>query len=89
MKPSDVFGIIVRTIGVLMLVSAGSYFLFGLAEAVGIVMEDSPQEMKAYFVGGSGSAVAAFVLLRGASWFVRFSYPNSERSQDAKESEAQ
>jgi len=54
MKPSDLFGIIVRTMGVVLLVFAAWYLLYGILEAIGIVPEDIPQEMEMYFGSGIG-----------------------------------
>jgi hypothetical protein len=80
MKPSDVFGIVVRTIGVFVLLWGCWHLIYGIAEAIGIVAEEQRGEMIAYLITGIGSALMAVVLMRCASWFVRFSYPKGERS---------
>jgi len=81
MKPSDIFGLIVRTLGVCLFLWSIWYFVFGLAEAVGLVT-DTPGEKTSYFVTGVPGIIVAVVLMRCAPWFVRFSYPGDERKRD-------
>ena len=82
MKPGDIFGIIVRTIGICLLLCALWYLLFGIIEGLSIVAEERPGDARAYLASGIGGLVMAVVLMRGASWFVRFSYPGDEKKRD-------
>lgn len=82
MNPRDIFGLIVRTIGVCLLLFALWYLLFGIAEGLSIVAEERPGDARAFFFVGIGALIVSVVLIRRASWFVRFSYPSEERKPD-------
>ncbi len=83
MKPDDIFGIIVRTIGVLLLLLGLWYLTFGLAEAIGIVAGETPDEAKLLFVTATSAITIALFLIRAAHWIVRFSYPANAGIQKA------
>lgn len=75
MKASDVFGLIVRTIGVIVLLLGGGCVFGGFLWAVGPMCD-------AYVVYGLACIGVGFSLLRNASWFVSFSYPDDGNSSE-------
>lgn len=83
MKPDDIFGIVVRTIGVLLLIWGLWHLTFALAESMGIVAGETPDEAKLLFVTATAAIVVALLLMRAAHWVVRFSYPESTSVQQA------
>lgn len=83
MKPSDIFGIIVRTIGVLLLLYGLWYLVFAVAEVLGIVAAETPDEAKLLFLNAASAIVVALTLMRAASWFVRFSYPDDNSLRES------
>lgn len=84
MKASDVFGIIVRTIGFCLLLLAPWYFLYGFIELGGWIPEERAGETLAMFITGVSFAVVGLAILRGASSFVRFSYPTDAAQKDCQ-----
>lgn len=77
MKPDDIFGIVVRTIGVLLLLYGLWYLTFALAESMGIVAGQTRDEAKLLFITATAAIVVALILMRAADWVVRFSYPET------------
>ena len=75
MKPSEIFGIIIRTMGVCLWILAFWYLLYGVVEFGGWIPEDRPGDTLAMFISGLATGFIGLVMLRGATWFVRFSYP--------------
>lgn len=80
MKPSHIFGIIVRVIGVLLWIVSlwqfylAVYVLFGRAawvDTVGHAFYD-------HLLPGFGLVAAGLALVRGAAWLRRFSYPDEK-----------
>ena len=76
MKASDVFGVVVRTIGFCLLLIAPWYVIYGFVELGGWIPEERAGETLAMFVTSLSFAAVGLAALRGASRFVRFSYPD-------------
>jgi len=55
------------------------YLLYGLADAVGLLKEDSPGEMRSYLIFGIPAALFGLALVGGASVVVRFSFYLGDR----------
>ncbi len=82
MKASDVFGLIVRTIGFCVLLWGGAYVLGGTLWAVGLLHDAFLGPATDFLVYGLACVIAGLGLLRSASWFVSFSYPNDGNSSE-------
>ena len=83
MKPSHVFGISVRVLGVLLWVAA----LWQLYHA-GLVLVGRTSWVDTYshafydhLLPAIGLIAAGFALIRGSAWLRRFSYPDETTSQ--------
>lgn len=91
MKPSDVFGIVVRTIGLCVSLLGGLYILGFLLLAVGMLNLGYHGPPTDYLVYGLGFVIAGSGLLRGAPWIVSFGYPsdsNLSENQDHERKES-
>jgi hypothetical protein len=77
MIPSDLFGVIVRTVGLLSVYYGAWYLLYGLLYQADVFSTDYPDEMKMYFASGIAFLAAGAFMMRGANWFVSFCYPPS------------
>jgi len=75
MKPSDIFGIIVRTTGLVSAFNGVWYLAYGVSQGADVLTGAPSEETKAYFISGVLFLVGGCLLMRGADWFVRFSYP--------------
>jgi hypothetical protein len=75
MKPSQVFGIVVRTFGLLFSLYGIWYLVYGVATTLGLP-EDQPGYEESYYLSGIISLAAGLYLLRGAPFLMRFSYPH-------------
>jgi hypothetical protein len=78
LRAAEIFGIVIRVLGVGIFLYAGWYLIYGLEDAIGVSRQESVGEMRSYFAFGIPVAVAGIVLLRVASLVVRFSYPSRE-----------
>ena len=74
MTPKEIFGIIVRTLGLFFFIYALYNLLYGIAFCAGI-LDRNPDYKIAYFVTGTFFFVIGLYLLRGAPLLIRFSYP--------------
>jgi uncharacterized membrane protein len=70
MKPSEIFGIVVRTVGLILTLIAFSQICFALLNTVG----GGPGYASGYFFGIPGLVVGLW-LLRGAKSLVSFAFP--------------
>ena len=77
MKPSDLFGVVVRTLGLLLAVYGVWFLVYGVAQSLRVIAEVPEAETEAYFLSGLSAVAIGGVLMRCAHWFVQFSYPNS------------
>ena len=82
MKPSDVFGIIVRTVGLFAMINGAWYLVFALSQQTDVLTGRPAEETKAYFVSGVPFLIGGCLLMRAADWFVSFSYPEVKPEQD-------
>lgn len=82
MKPSDLFGVIVRTFGLCVLVWSLWYFVSGLGPAIGFGAEERAGDNMYFLMTGAVGIGIAMVLLRCAQSIVRFSYPAGEGKRD-------
>lgn len=74
MKPSELFGVMVRTIGLLLVLSsAWGLFFAGLNLVLG-----GPGNVAGMVIMGVPVFCVGLWLLRGAESFVRFAYPEEE-----------
>ena len=81
MKARDIFGIVIRTFGVAVLLYGFWYLSFAVAHACGMPQE-RPDDMAAYFTSGIPAVLLGIVLLRCARQLVRFSYPGDRDDSD-------
>jgi len=83
MKPSHLFGIIVRVIGVLLWVAA----LWQLYRTIFVLVgrtswvDTYGHAFYDHFLPAVGLVAAGFALIRGSAWLCRFSYPDETASQ--------
>ncbi|HWW01345.1 MAG TPA: hypothetical protein VNZ64_16735 [Candidatus Acidoferrum sp.] len=84
MKPWDIFGVVVRLLGVGLFLFAAWYLLYGVEDALGLSSQNTPREMRFYFGFGIPVALAGLALIRGASLVVRFSY-RTQTNRDVTE----
>jgi hypothetical protein len=75
MKPSDLFGVIVRTIGLFSVFYGAWYLIYALLYQADILSTDYPDEIKAYFASGIAFLIGGVFMMRCAEWFVSFCYP--------------
>jgi hypothetical protein len=88
MKPSEVFGVVVRGIG-LCLVLCGLYWLLNGAmdtvyftlSSLGVIEQQDTYAVS-YFVDGIPTTLLGIFLLRKAGLIVRFAYPESPPHTD-------
>ena len=73
MSPTKVFGIIVRTVGLSLLVYAIWYIVYGVAAVLG--MQTSPDYKIGYFLSGFLFLIISIYFLRGAPVLLKFCYP--------------
>ena len=71
MKPAEAFGVVLRSVGILLLVSTVNLLVMGMAQP-GLLFLMIPM------------LVLGIWLLRGAPAIVNFAYPNSERADDGR-----
>jgi hypothetical protein len=84
MKARDIFGIILRTIGVCLLLFSLWYLAFGVAYLLRTLQETSNESTASvYFTTGVPGFTVAVLLLCFSRQIVRFSYPgNKDDSED-------
>ena len=83
MKAKEIFGIIVRTFGLSLLIYAIWYLSYGIASLIGFQNDSS--ELRAYFLTGGLQLLMGLYLLRGASSLVSFAY--AEKQEPEKQPE--
>lgn len=84
MKPREVFGIIVRTIG-LMLLLYGVYSVWSLLFVATPTPVPIPNRLGLFILGALSIVpyfVVGFILTRKAEWIVNFCYPNPVQRHD-------
>ena len=81
MKARDIFGIVIRTFGVAILLFGFWYLAFAVAQACGMPQE-THGEMAAYFTSGIPAVLLGILFLRCARQIVRFSYPGDRDDSD-------
>lgn len=74
MTPCDIFGIIVRTFGLSLVIYAIWYLVYGIATMAGLP-EEAPGYGVAFFISGGTYLTMGSYLLRGAPGVIRFAYP--------------
>jgi hypothetical protein len=77
MKPSDMFGIVIRSFGLCLVLYAVWYLVYGVATSCGLP-EDAPGYGISYYISGIVSLVLGLYLLRGATLLIKFAYPNEK-----------
>ena len=81
MKARDIFGIVIRTVGVVLLLFGFWYLQFAVAHAFGLPQERS-DDMVSYFMMGVATVLLGIVALRFARQIVSFSYPGDRDDSD-------
>ena len=82
MKAKDSFGVVVRSLGLLLLLYSLWYCSFATAYLSG-APEPAPGDTASYLAFGLPGFVVSVVLLRFARHIVRFSYPDDKDDSDA------
>ena len=77
MTASDIFGIVVRTFGLSLLIYAIWYLVYGIATIAGLP-EGAPGYLVGYFLTGSVYLIIGLYLLRGAPLLMKFAYPSKK-----------
>jgi preprotein translocase subunit SecF len=72
MRPSEIFGLIIRVFGLVLLSFSLWFLVAALFVLVGV---KGPHNFSSYFFAGIVTAIFSTYLLRGAPHLVRFSYP--------------
>lgn len=78
MKASEMFGLIVRILGICVLVWSTWCLVSGLVLAAGIGAEETPGDHVYFVITGCLGIIFALVLIGGAGRIVRFSYPTDD-----------
>jgi hypothetical protein len=81
MKARDIFGLVIRLVGLALLLYGLWYLTYAIADALGMHQE-TPGEMAAYFTVGIPSALIGVFFLRCARHIVHFSYPGDKDDSD-------
>jgi len=71
MKPSDMFGIVIRVFGLAMTV----YSLWSLVSSIALALAGVDVISAWFFISAIGGVVLGIYFLRGAPHVLRFSYP--------------
>ena len=83
MKPSDVFGICVRVIGLFGFLGGIAYFIAGLCMVLWGQCGYHGFQTGQYLVYGVFFGGIGLYLLRGAPHFVRFAYPTEKNKEES------
>jgi hypothetical protein len=84
MKARDIFGVVVRGVGLCLLLISSSFLVYAGADIFNAFHNpDSEADVGAYFLIGGSGFFAGFVLMRFARLIVRFCYP--EGKDDSEE----
>jgi hypothetical protein len=75
MKPSEIFGLIIRVFGLILLPLSLWYLAAALLIFVGV---KGPHDSIHYFLSGAVAAIFSIYLLRGAPHLIKFSYPKAK-----------
>jgi hypothetical protein len=83
MKPSHIFGIIVRVIGVLLWITALWQFYHAVFVLAGRTswVDTYSHAFYDHLLPAVGLIAAGFALTRGSAWLCRFSYPDETPRQ--------
>ena len=84
MKPNDVFGIIVRVLGLSILVYGIWNLAFGVATAMGVQEHEAGYDI-AYLVSGFLFLILGLYLLRGAPHLLHYAYPDGKQRQSREQ----
>jgi hypothetical protein len=82
MRPNDIFGLIVRTIGLFILLYGVWMFTYGFVQRFGLLPESEHAEARTYLIAGTLWLVIGGLLLRKADGLVRFAYPGNDAAED-------
>jgi hypothetical protein len=74
MKPKQAFGVVVRTVGLILLIIGALYVVSGLIA----LFEPRYKPAWPYFIIGTGGVLISLYLLRGGAHIVQFAYPETE-----------
>jgi hypothetical protein len=81
MKADELFGVVVRTIGLLCVINGAWYLIYGFLQSAGTFGPSLEDETAMYFASGIPFMAGGCLLMRGADWFVKFSYPSATKSE--------
>jgi hypothetical protein len=83
MKPGQVFGIIIRTVGLLLFILSWLYVLSGVIVILIPDFKPNLQPSSHYFLSAAAWMVISLYLIRGAPHIVRFAYPDDSNNKPA------
>jgi len=81
MKPRKLFGVVLRTAGVMLLAYALWFLSYGVAQFLGLP-EEAPMERVHYLISGLLSLAIGWYFLRGAPLIVRLAYGRDRNASD-------
>jgi hypothetical protein len=83
MKARDIFGLVVRSIGLCLLLISIWYLLYAAAYIFNAFPNlNSEPDIAVYILTGGAGIFSAFILLRFARPIVRFCYPEGKEDSD-------
>ena len=85
MKGQDLFGLILRVLGLLLLIYGLWYLWYAAGQAFGGYPRDRDDEAKIYLASGLIALFLGLIVIRGARAIVRFSYPGNREDSDKDE----
>ena len=78
MKPRQAFGVVVRSVGLVLVLAAAQHFFNGLLLLVEPTLRSNVSPVSHLFLYGVVLLVIGWYLLRGAPYIVNFAYPHVE-----------
>ena len=77
MSPAKIFGIVVRSLGLCLLVYSVWYLLYGIATIAGLQGEAAKYRIE-FFISGGFLLFVSIYFLKGAPQLVKFCYPEEK-----------
>lgn len=85
MKPSDLFGVAVRSVGLVIGLYGVWYCIYVLFIKVGAIQEDPLEDLEMYLAYGVTHLIAAAFMMRGGAMLVAFAYPSEQADSNPAE----
>lgn len=83
MSARNLFGVVVRTFGLVMLLYSVGYLLRGILALAGLLQSKSNTGFSDLLIGVAAFLLGLF-LMRGASRITKFAYPKADSSDDGR-----